>query len=165
MTLASTQPLTEISIWNLPGDKGRPALKADTLSASYESIVQKMWDYRRFTTLWASTAFYRDSLVFIFTSVFRLTLNYYYYYSYWYSNYYYFHVVLVLVLNLSLMYSSPSIIRIIKSWRMRWAGHVARMGGKEGKRPLERPRRRCMNNIRMDLLDLGWGEVDWIGLA
>jgi hypothetical protein len=51
------------------------------------------------------------------------------------------------------LYSSPSIIRIIKSWRMRWAGHVARMGEKrnvcrslvgkpEGKRPLGRPRRR-----------------------
>jgi hypothetical protein len=67
--------------------------------------------------------------------------------------------------------SSPSIIRIIKLRRMRWAGHVARMGEKrnvyrllvgktEGKRPLGRPRRRWVDNIRMDL-----GEVGWIGLA
>jgi hypothetical protein len=59
------------------------------------------------------------------------------------------------------LYSSPSIIRIIKSRRMRWAGHVARMvnrnayrllvGKPEGKRPLGRPRRRWMDNIRMDL--------------
>jgi hypothetical protein len=59
-------------------------------------------------------------------------------------------------------YSSPSIIRIIKSRRMRWVGHVARMGEKrnayrllvgkpEGKRPLGRPRRRWVDNIRMDL--------------
>jgi hypothetical protein len=64
------------------------------------------------------------------------------------------------------LYSSPSIIRIIKSMRMRWAGHVARMGEKrnayrllvgkpEGKRPLERPRRRWVNNIRMDLGGVG----------
>jgi len=60
------------------------------------------------------------------------------------------------------LYSSPNIVRVIKSRRMRWAGHVARMGeerwvyrvlvGKpEGKRPLGRPRRRWMDNIRMDL--------------
>jgi hypothetical protein len=60
------------------------------------------------------------------------------------------------------LYSSPSIIRIIKSRRMRWAGHVARMGDKgnayrllvrkpEGKRPLGRPRRRWEDNIRIDL--------------
>jgi hypothetical protein len=60
------------------------------------------------------------------------------------------------------LYSSPSIIRIIKSRRMRWVGHVARMGEKrnaykllvgkpEGKRPLGRPRRRCVDNIRMYL--------------
>jgi hypothetical protein len=74
------------------------------------------------------------------------------------------------------LYSSPSIIRIIKSRRLRWAGHVARMGpnrnvyrllvGKpEGKRPLGRPRRRWVDNIRMDLVEVGWGDVDWIGLA
>jgi hypothetical protein len=74
------------------------------------------------------------------------------------------------------LYSSPSIIRLIKSRRMRWAGHVARMGEKrnayrllvgkqEGKRPLGRPRRRWVDNIRMDLGVVGWGDVDWIGLA
>jgi hypothetical protein len=74
------------------------------------------------------------------------------------------------------LYSSPSIIRIIKSSRMRWAGHVARMGEKrnayrlmvrksEGKRPLGRSRRRWVDNIRMNLGEVGWGDVDWIGLA
>jgi hypothetical protein len=74
------------------------------------------------------------------------------------------------------LYSSPSIIRIIKSRRMRWAGHVARMGEKrnayrllvgkaEGKRPLVRPRRRWVDNIRMDLGEVGRSDVDWIGLA
>jgi hypothetical protein len=74
------------------------------------------------------------------------------------------------------LYSSPSIIRIIKSRRMRWAGHVARMGEKrnvyrllvgkpEGKRPLGRPIRRWINNIKMGLLEIGLGVVDWIGLA
>ena len=59
---------------------------------------------------------------------------------------------------------------------MRWAGHVARMGeeivacrvlvGKpEGKRPLGRPRRRCVDNIKMDLQEVGCGYMDWIGLA
>ena len=65
---------------------------------------------------------------------------------------------------------------MIKSRRMRWAGHVARMGeergayrvlvGKpKGKRPLVRPRRRWVDNIRMDLQEVGCGYVDWIGLA
>jgi hypothetical protein len=74
------------------------------------------------------------------------------------------------------LYSSPSIIRIIKSKRMRWTGHVARMGEKrnvyrllvgkpEGKRPLGRPRRRWINNIKMDLLEIAMSVVDWIGLA
>jgi hypothetical protein len=74
------------------------------------------------------------------------------------------------------LYSSPSIIRIINSRRMRWAGHVAGMGEKrnvyrllvgkpEGKRPLARPRRRWTNNIKMDLLEIGLNVVDWIGLA
>jgi hypothetical protein len=74
------------------------------------------------------------------------------------------------------LYSSPSIIRIIKSRRMRWAGHIARMvdkrnayrllvGKAEEKRPLGRPRRRWVDNIRMDLGEVGWGDVDWIGLT
>jgi hypothetical protein len=70
------------------------------------------------------------------------------------------------------LYSSPSIIRIIKSRKMRWAGHVAQMGEKRnayrllvGKRPLGRPRHRCVDNIRMDLGEVGWSNVDWIGLA
>jgi hypothetical protein len=74
------------------------------------------------------------------------------------------------------LYSSPSIIRIIKSRRMRWAGHMARMGKKrnlyrllvgkpEGKRPLGRPRRRWIDNIKMDLLEIGLNVVYWIRLA
>jgi hypothetical protein len=74
------------------------------------------------------------------------------------------------------LYSSPSIIRMIKSRRMRWAEHVARMGEKrnmyrllvgkpEGKRLLGRPRYRRMDNIKMDLLEIGLNVVDWIGLA
>jgi hypothetical protein len=70
----------------------------------------------------------------------------------------------------------PSIIRIIKSRRMRCAGHVARMGERwnsyrllvgnpGGKRPLGRPRRRWVDSIRKDLGEVGWGDVDWIGLA
>ena len=74
------------------------------------------------------------------------------------------------------LYSSPNIVRVIKSRRMIWAGHVACMGegrgvyrvlvGKpEGKRPLGRPRRRWEDNIRMDLQEVGLGYEDWIGLA
>jgi hypothetical protein len=70
----------------------------------------------------------------------------------------------------------PSIIRIIKARRMRWAGHVARMGenrnaymlfvGKtEEKRPLGRQRRWWLYNIRMDIVEVEWGDVDWTGLA
>jgi hypothetical protein len=70
----------------------------------------------------------------------------------------------------------PSIIRIIKLRRMRWTGHVVRMGEKrnayrllvgkpEKKRPLGRPRCRWVDNIRMDLGEVGWGNVDWIGVA
>ena len=67
-------------------------------------------------------------------------------------------------------------MRVVKSRRMRWAGHVARMGedrgvhrvlvGKpEGKRPLGRPRRRREDNIKMDLQEVGGGHGDWIELA
>ena len=78
--------------------------------------------------------------------------------------------------ELSDLFSSPNFVRVIKSRRVRWAGHVARMGeergayrvlmGKpEGKRPLGRPRRRWVDNIRMDLQEVGCGYVDRIGLA
>ena len=78
--------------------------------------------------------------------------------------------------ELSDLYYSPNIVRVIKSRRMRWAGHVARMGeergvyrvlvGKpEGRRPMGRPRRRWVDNIRMDLQEVGCGYMDWIGLA
>ena len=74
------------------------------------------------------------------------------------------------------LYSSPNIVRLIKSRRMRWAGNVAHMGeerglyrvllGKpEGKRPLGRPRRRWVDNIRINLQEVGCGYMDWIGLV
>jgi hypothetical protein len=74
------------------------------------------------------------------------------------------------------MHSSQNIIRIIKSRRMRWAGHVARMetkgnahsiclGMPEGKRPLGIPRRMWEVNIKMDLREIGWGGMYWIDLA
>jgi hypothetical protein len=72
------------------------------------------------------------------------------------------------------LYSPPRIIRIIKSRRMRWAGHLGRIGEKrnvyrklvrkpEGKRPLRRSRCRQIDNIKMDLLELKW--VVWIELV
>jgi len=74
------------------------------------------------------------------------------------------------------LYSSPNIVRVIKSRRMRCAGHEARMeeergvymvlvGKTEGRRPLWRSRRRWVSNIRMDLQEVGFGYMDWIGLA
>jgi hypothetical protein len=74
------------------------------------------------------------------------------------------------------LYSSPSIVGVIKARRMRWAGTVARMGEVRGaynilvgrperRRPLRRPRRRWEDNIKMDLREKGFGDVDWIHLA
>ena len=74
------------------------------------------------------------------------------------------------------MYASPNIIWVIKLRRMRWAGHVARIGerriayrvlvGKpEGTRPLGRPSRRWDVNSKMDLQEVGWRGMDWIDVA
>jgi hypothetical protein len=74
------------------------------------------------------------------------------------------------------LYSSPSIIRIIKSRRMRWVWYVARrkekrnayrllLGKLKGKIPLGRPRRRWVGKIKMVLGEIGWGGLDWIGLV
>ena len=70
------------------------------------------------------------------------------------------------------LYCSPNIVRVIKSRRMRWAGNVALMGeesgvyralvGKpDGRRPLGRPRRRWVDNIRMEFQEVGYGYMDW----
>jgi len=78
--------------------------------------------------------------------------------------------------KLNNLYCSPTIVRVIKSSKMRLAGHVARMGerrgvygvlvGKpEGKRPLGRPRRRWEGNIKIDLQEVESGVIDWIELA
>jgi len=78
--------------------------------------------------------------------------------------------------ELSDLYSSPNIVRVVKSRRMRWAGHVARMGEGRGvyrvlvgkpaeKRPLGRSRRRWEDNIKMDLQEVGGGCKDWMELA
>jgi hypothetical protein len=80
-------------------------------------------------------------------------------------------LLVIFLTRLNDLYSSPNIVRVIKSRRMRWAGHVARMGerrgiyrvlvGKpEGKRPLGRPTRRWEGNVKMDLQELGCGGVD-----
>jgi hypothetical protein len=74
------------------------------------------------------------------------------------------------------MRSSPNIIRMIKTRRRGWAGHVARMGEKrnayrlllrkpERKRPPGRPRRRWVDNIKMELPQIGWGGMDRIGIG
>jgi hypothetical protein len=74
------------------------------------------------------------------------------------------------------LYSSPSIVRVIKARRMRWMGHVSRMGevrgaynilvaSPEGRRPLGRPRHRWEDNIEMDHREIGFGDVDQIHLA
>jgi len=74
------------------------------------------------------------------------------------------------------LYCSPNIVQVIKSKRMRWAGHVARMGDRrgvyrvlvgkpDGKRPLGRPRRKWDDNIKIDLQEVGCGGMDWMELA
>jgi len=74
------------------------------------------------------------------------------------------------------LYASPNNVRVIKSRKMRWAGHEARMGEKRGlysvlvgmpvgKRALRRPRRRWVNNIGMDIQEVGCGYMEWVGLA
>jgi len=78
--------------------------------------------------------------------------------------------------ELTALYSSPNILRVIKSRSVRWAGHVARigerrgvnrvlMGKPEGKRPLGIPRHRWEDNIKMDIQEVGCGGMDWIELA
>ena len=78
--------------------------------------------------------------------------------------------------KLNNLYSSPNIVRVIKSRRMRWAGLLAHMeegrgvhkvlvGKSEGKRPLGRPKRRWEDNIKMDLQEVGRGCGDWMELA
>jgi hypothetical protein len=90
------------------------------------------------------------------------------------------HCILNFILNvghnegLHNLYSSPKIIRMIKSRRMRWAGYVAHMkmnaytilvGKPEGRRPLGRQRCKWVDNIKMDLREIGLGGMDWIDLA
>jgi hypothetical protein len=81
----------------------------------------------------------------------------------------------VIGLTLTLTFTEVNVRKPIKSRRMRWAGHVARMGETrnacrilvgmpEGKRPLGRPRRRWVDSIKMDLGEIGWDGVDWIWL-
>ena len=77
--------------------------------------------------------------------------------------------------ELNYLYSSPIIVRVIKSRRMIWAGHVAHMGeergvyrvlvGKPEGKILGRPRRRWVDNIRMNLQEVGCGYMEWIVLA
>ena len=74
------------------------------------------------------------------------------------------------------LYSLPNFVLVVKSRRMRWAGHVARMsegrgvhrvlvGKPEGKRPMGRPRRRWEDNIKMELQEVRRGFEDWVELA
>ena len=92
------------------------------------------------------------------------------------SNFLSFNVNKIKVLKKKIYFVIIFIVLVVKSRRMRWAGHVARMGeergvhrvlvGKhEGKRPLGRPRRRWEDNIKMDLQEVGEGCEDWMELA
>ena len=74
------------------------------------------------------------------------------------------------------MCRSPNRVRVIKSRRLRWVGHIARMeegrgafkiltGKPTGKRPLKRPRRRRKDNIRMDVKEIGINMMNWVNLA
>jgi hypothetical protein len=78
--------------------------------------------------------------------------------------------------ELNKLYSLPNVVRVVKSRRMRWAGHVTRLveergvhrvlvGKSEGKRPLGRPRRRWEDNIKMAVQEVGGGRGDWMELA
>jgi hypothetical protein len=69
MALGLTQPLTEMNTRNIPRGEGRPARKADNLTAICDPIVQKMWEPRRLTTLWASTACYGASFTLFYIHV------------------------------------------------------------------------------------------------
>ena len=86
------------------------------------------------------------------------------------------HILHVSRVSVNDLYSSPNILRAIKSRTTRWAGHVARMGERkgvykilvgepEGKRPLGRPRRRWEDNIKMTLQGVRYGGVGWIELV
>jgi hypothetical protein len=74
MAPGSTQPLTEMSTGNLPEGKRRPARNTDNLTAICEQAVLKMWEPRRLTTLWAFTAYYRDSFT-SFAIISHLRMN------------------------------------------------------------------------------------------
>jgi len=88
----------------------------------------------------------------------------------------YFNTVIKSYEELNDLYFLPNIVRVVKSRRMRWAGHVARLGEDRGvhrvlvgkpeeKRPLGRPRRRWEDNSKMDLQEVGGGRGDWMELA
>jgi hypothetical protein len=113
MALGSTQPLTEMNTRNIPRSKGRPARKADNLTAIYEPTVYKMCEPRHLTNLWASMASYRDSFTFIFI------------YNILYSQCFILLLVNCVTMNL---YSLQNIIIKLRSIRL--AGHVEFMGKK-----------------------------------